>query len=71
MDCEAIETRPESYWQRGCDDAKAGKEPKIPFPLALGFELNRRNEGYMNGWKFGLTRKSVHQPAEDEGSRAD
>jgi hypothetical protein len=66
---EAVDTRPESYWQRGCEDAKAGKEPAIPFPMAVGFEHNARNEGYMNGWKFGVTLR--HQPSEDEGSHAD
>lgn len=67
----------ESYWQRGCDDAKVGREPQRPFPsaaasLGWGNYLERvANEGYMNGWKFGhaLRARVVHEPAEDEGSQ--
>jgi hypothetical protein len=66
---DAIETQAESYWLRGCSDAKEGKEPAIPFPFAIGYEQNARNEGYMNGWRFGRTRVPLYQPSEDEGSQ--
>lgn len=63
-----------SFWQHGCDDAKAGRGPMRPHPdnqllRALGWDaLAQRlaNEGYMNGYRFGITRR--HQPTHDEGS---
>lgn len=33
-----------SYWQKGCDDAKAGKPADPKF---------HRDEGYMNGFNYG------------------
>jgi hypothetical protein len=65
----ACVTGPESYWQRGCDDAKAGREPKPPKTMASGWRENQENTGYMNGWKFG--RLAHYEPTHDEGSRAD
>lgn len=64
----------ESFWQQGCDDAKAGREPSIPHPMAVGWLENYANAGYMNGWNFGKAlpardAPTVHEPAEDEGSQ--
>lgn len=63
---------PVSYWQRGCDDAKAGRGPRRPFPNVTStfgrpdYLERLANEGYMNGHRFGASRR--HQPTEDEGS---
>lgn len=64
---ESSDTR-ESHWQAGCADARADREPQIPFPMAVGYHANLQNNGYMNGWKFGRTQPR-HQPTEDEGSQ--
>jgi hypothetical protein len=40
----------ESYWQRGCNDAKAGRPEKWP---SRGGGFDRRNVGYANGYAFG------------------
>lgn len=52
----------ESYWQRGCDDAKAGREPA--WPTNAG-PHDRRNEGYENGYAYGKT----HYRMADVGKR--
>lgn len=40
----------ESYWQRGCNDAKTGRPEKWP---SKGGGFDRRNVGYSNGYAFG------------------
>jgi hypothetical protein len=40
----------ESFWQRGCDDAKAGRQPVLP---TSGGPDDRRNQGYVSGYRFG------------------
>jgi hypothetical protein len=57
-----------SYWQRGCNDAKAGKPFVAPFTLeqrrypptgwtAYGIAL--ANEGYRNGYDWGSQRPTL------------
>lgn len=61
--------KPKSHWQRGCDDGKAGRGPTRPHPAGftpLPYGKRMANEGYMNGYRFGVTRR--HQPTHDEGS---
>jgi len=46
--------RYQSYWQQGCNAAKEGKEVDRTLYNSLeGFE----REGYINGYRFGLTLK--------------
>ena len=42
-------------WQQGCDDAKAGRYPRRPYPNArdIDFFECRANAAYMNGYRFG------------------
>lgn len=50
--CEKRNLITESFWQRGCDDAKAGR-PETP-PTNEG-PYSRRNQGYAAGYDYGKT----------------
>lgn len=58
-----------SYWQQGCDDAKARRPARPPFPNFERHAYHERlaNESYANGYRWGLH----YEPTEDEGSFAD
>lgn len=52
-----------SYWQRGCDDAKAGKPPAQPFTREqllhpptgwTAHSISLANDGYENGYHWWL-----------------
>jgi hypothetical protein len=53
----------ESYWQRGCNDAKAGR-PYTP-PTRRG-EHDRQNTGYANGYDYGHAARAA--PSMDDHS---
>jgi hypothetical protein len=67
--------RTQSYWQQGCEDGKAGRGPKRPNPNTgmFGDYTDRmQNQGYMNGYRFGQTRRCSpvvrYEPVTNEGS---
>lgn len=49
----------ESYWQRGCDDAKAGRPRVLP---SNGGRYEQKNAGYLNGYRYG---SAARQPQVD------
>jgi hypothetical protein len=42
-----------SYWQRGCDDARAGRLPQLPARPTGHPHGDPENVGYMNGYRYG------------------
>jgi len=62
-----------SHWQQGCNDAKDHRPARRPYPDSdlvqdLAYVERVANEGYMNGYRYGLQRPIVHEPTVDEGS---
>jgi hypothetical protein len=50
-----------SYWQRGCNDAKAGKPYKPP---SKGGGFDKRNTGYANGYDYAQATYGVALPSQ-------
>lgn len=59
-----------SYWQRGCDDAKAGRPPATLHFTIGTYWVDEARRGYANGYRFGKEQGRAVKPGQGDSMAA-